>query len=98
MITRRQFSRAIAAGLVVPALSGRSVHAKPMAGVRVGVQTYSFRELPRPAGGDAVDVVIAAMRSCGLDECELWSPQLEPAQSGGDPAPSAEERQRGREA
>jgi len=46
--------------------------------VRVGVQTYSFRELPRPDGGDAVDVVIQAMRACGLADCELWAPQVEP--------------------
>jgi sugar phosphate isomerase/epimerase len=79
MISRRQFSRTVAAGLVLPTLTGRRVHASPIHGVRVGVQTYSFRELPRPAGGDAVDVVIGAMKACGLDECELWSPQIEPA-------------------
>jgi sugar phosphate isomerase/epimerase len=48
-------------------------------GVRVGAQTYSFRALPRPAGGDMVDVLIQAFTECGLRECELWSPQIEPA-------------------
>jgi sugar phosphate isomerase/epimerase len=83
MITRRQFSRAAIAGLALPALTGRWAAAGLVNGVRVGVQTYSFRDLPRPAGGDAVDVVIGAMKACGLDECELWSPQIEPASSGG---------------
>ena len=48
-------------------------------GVRIGAQTYSFRDLPRPAGAaDSVDVVIKAMQEAGLSECELFSPQLEP--------------------
>src|SRR5205814_9033635 len=48
-------------------------------GVRVGVQTYSFRDLPRPAGAaDSVDVVIKAMLDAGVGECELFAPQLEP--------------------
>src|SRR5207244_1535816 len=48
-------------------------------GVRIGAQTYSFRDLPRPAGAsDSVDVVIAALTEAGLTECELFAPQLEP--------------------
>ena len=35
-------------------------------GVRVGAQTYSFRNLTRPPGGDMVDVLIRAMTECGL--------------------------------
>jgi sugar phosphate isomerase/epimerase len=97
MVTRREFSRTALAGLAWPALAGRSALASPVGGVRLGVQTYSFRDLPRPAGGDAVDVVIAAMRESGLDECELWSPQIEPAQALGRDA-SPEDRQRAREA
>lgn len=75
-LTRRQFWQTTAAGLLVPAWTGRA--AAPISGVRVGVQTYSFRELPRTASGDGVDVIIGAMKACGLDECELWSPQVEP--------------------
>jgi sugar phosphate isomerase/epimerase len=33
----------------------------------------------RPAGSDMVDPIIAAMKECGLTECELWAPQIEPA-------------------
>jgi sugar phosphate isomerase/epimerase len=45
------------------------------------VQTYSFRELTKaapPASMDAIDIVIRAMTECGLKECELYSPQVEP--------------------
>src|SRR6266699_361684 len=69
-------------------------------GVRVGVQTYSFRDLPRTPGGDAVDTVIKAMTECGLSECELFAPQLEPqfnaggrgtrGARGGAPSPAAQ--------
>jgi sugar phosphate isomerase/epimerase len=48
-------------------------------GVRIGAQTYSFRALPRPAEGDMSDALVAAFTECGLRECELWSPQIEPA-------------------
>jgi sugar phosphate isomerase/epimerase len=48
-------------------------------GVRLGAMTYSFRDLPRtPGAADAVDVVIKALRDCGIGEIELYSPQLEP--------------------
>ena len=53
--------------------------AQTPAGVRLGAQTYSFRDIPRAAGGDGVGPVIAAMTACGLKECELWAPQVEPA-------------------
>jgi sugar phosphate isomerase/epimerase len=49
-------------------------------GVRLGVQTYSFRDLPRQPGRDAVDTVIQAMTADGITECELWAPQVEPPQ------------------
>ena len=77
--------------MVLPALSGR--WAAPIHGVRVGVQTYSFRELPRGGSADATDALIAAMQSCGLDECELWSPQIEPASGT-----ASADRQKAREA
>lgn len=95
MLSRRQFGQVTAAGLVLPIVAGRWSSAAPIQGVRVGVQTYSFRSLPRTAGGDAVDAIVEAMRACGLDECELWSPQIEPAAAR--PATSAELQQQGRE-
>ena len=48
-------------------------------GVHVGAQTYSFRDLPQTAGGDAIDNVIKALVECGIGECELFAPQVEPA-------------------
>ncbi|MGE0816489.1 MAG: sugar phosphate isomerase/epimerase family protein [Vicinamibacterales bacterium] len=77
MTNRRDFSRAAAAAAVWPVLSGRLARAAPVAGVPLGVQTYSFREIARPAAPEALDVVLQSMNACGVDECELWSPQIE---------------------
>jgi len=76
MYTRREFGQLTLGGVALPLL-GRLADSK-VGGVRLGVQTYSFRDLPRPDGGDAVDVIIKAMTECGLSECELWAPQVEP--------------------
>jgi len=78
-ITRREFGAITLGALALPAL-GR---AQTVGGVRIGVQTYSFRELPRPGGSDATAAIIDAMKTCGLTDCELWSPQIEPAAPGG---------------
>jgi sugar phosphate isomerase/epimerase len=79
MLTRREFGALALSTLTTPAL----VRAQTVSGVRLGVQTYSFRELPRPGGGDLVDPIIAAMKVCGLTECELWAPQIEPVAVSG---------------
>ena len=76
--TRREFGRVAAGALALPALGAGRLADSKIAGVRLGVQTYSFRELPRADGSDQVDAVIAAMKQCGLSECELWAPQVEP--------------------
>src|SRR3954465_6299927 len=91
MYTRREFGQLALAGMTLPLIDS------PVSGVRIGVQTYSYRDLPRPAGAaDSVDVVIAAMKESGLTECELFSPQLEPqfargarGQRGAPPPPEA---------
>ena len=93
MISRREFGRLALAGLALP----RVVVAadSTVSGVRLGAQTYSFRDLPRTPGGDAVDAVVKAMTDCGLSECELFAPQLEPqfpagrGQRGAPPSPEA---------
>jgi sugar phosphate isomerase/epimerase len=79
MMTRREFGMLTLAGVALPRLAGAQV----TGGVRLGVQTYSFRDLPRSPGGDAVDAIIKAMRECGITECELWAPQVEPQSGGG---------------
>jgi sugar phosphate isomerase/epimerase len=90
MYSRREFGQMSLAALALPrALAAADAKA---GGVRLGVQTYSFRDLPRPEGGDAADVIIKAMTECGLAECELWSPQIEP-RSGwkpGTPRPASD--------
>ncbi len=76
MYTRREFGSLTLAGLVSPRLAAASGDAA--AAVRLGAQSYSFRDLPRGPGGDSVDGVIKAFTEVGLSECELWAPQVEP--------------------
>src|SRR5215475_338898 len=75
MYTRREFGQLTIGSLAFP-LTGKLAETK-VGGVQLGVQTYSFRELPRAPGTDHVDVTIAAMKDCGLSECELFAPQVE---------------------
>jgi sugar phosphate isomerase/epimerase len=77
MLTRREFGSLALAGLV--RLKPDATYASTVAGVRLGVQTYSFRDVPRTAEGDMIEPLIRAMVACGFDECELWAPQVEPA-------------------
>jgi sugar phosphate isomerase/epimerase len=78
MLTRREFG-VLAAATVGGLKREAALWAQGAAGVRLGAQTYSFRDIPRTADGDAVGPVIAAMTACSLNECELWSTQVEPA-------------------
>jgi sugar phosphate isomerase/epimerase len=94
MLTRREFGTIAVGSLALPALA----RSQTVSGVRLGVQTYSFRELMRPAGGDLVEPIIAAMKECGLTECELWAPQIEPASTFGRGRPTPEQAQQTREA
>ncbi len=81
MYTRREFGKLTLAGLALPRVAAAAD--SKVGGVPLGTQTYSFRDLPRTPGGDAVDTVIKAMRDCGLTECELFAPQVEPQFSTG---------------
>jgi sugar phosphate isomerase/epimerase len=76
-ITRRAFHKLALTGLAFPRLAHAAIDSV-VGGVPVGVQTYSFRDLPRPEGGDASSAIIQAIVACGLGECEVWAPQLEP--------------------
>src|SRR5262245_431838 len=99
MYTRRDFAKLALAAFALP----QAAPNKPtlqLGGVRVGAQSYSFRALPRPPGGDLVDELIRAFTACGLGECELWSPQIEPAQPSiarGDTPELQKARQQARE-
>ena len=91
MFTRREFATIALSGLMVrlvpdltleaarAAQAGGGASNSSINGVRIGAQTYSFRALPRPAEGDMSDALVKAFTECGLRECELWSPQIEPA-------------------
>ena len=97
MLRRREFGFLMGATLVGARFTADTT--QEISGVRIGVQTYSFRDLPRPAGAaDAVDVVIKAMKDSGVSECELYAPQLEPAQpAGGGSAPPLPEAGKARD-
>jgi sugar phosphate isomerase/epimerase len=82
MYTRRQFGTMTLAALALPGLGAAAIDSR-ISGVRLGAQSYSFRDLPRTPGGDAVDAIVAAFTQVGLGECELWSPQIEPALPAG---------------
>ena len=89
MVSRREFGMAALGALALPRALMAAIDST-VRGVRLGVQTYSFRDLPRPEGGDMVDVIVKAMTEDGLGECELWSPQLEPRSgSSGSGRPAA---------
>ena len=73
MYSRRDFGKMALAGVAAPSLAKIN---STIQGVRLAVQTYSFREFPPETG---VDSVIKAMVEIGLGECELYSPQADPA-------------------
>jgi len=75
MFTRRDFGKISLAAL--PLASAFAKINSKINGVRLGVQTYSFRDLP-PEG--IVDTVIKAMTDIGLGECEVFASQFEPLQ------------------
>jgi sugar phosphate isomerase/epimerase len=78
MYTRREFGTLALAGLALPRLA-EAQRDSTFAGVRLGVQTYSFRDLPREPDGNFVGVLIKAMTAAGFRECELFAPHIEPS-------------------
>jgi sugar phosphate isomerase/epimerase len=62
-ITRREFHQLTIGGAIAGLV--------PYKGVRLGVQSYSFRDR-------ALDAAIDAMSKVGLTACELWQGHLEP--------------------
>jgi sugar phosphate isomerase/epimerase len=75
IIDRRQFSKGIAG--LIPAYVALAKSPKTVEGVRIGVCTYSFRDLPR-TNGDAIAPALQALKECQANICELFSPQVEP--------------------
>ena len=85
MLTRREWNRLVAAGLLSGA-AGRASRAQGgqaapggesrIRGVLIGVQSYSFRD--RDLQG-----LIDGMRAVGVASCELWQGHVEPRELGG---------------
>lgn len=80
--TRREFGQLALAGLPLALTTRLSA-----AGVRIGVQSYSFRAMP-------LAEAIAAMKQIGLTECELFAGHVEPrpARPAGAPPPTPGQR------
>ena len=72
MHTRRDFARIALAG--VPLSIALAKISSTFHGVRLGAQTYSFRDRP-------LDAVIEALVEVGLGDCELYAPHVEPKAS-----------------
>ena len=81
-LTRREWNRLVLGGLAGAAAARplARLHAaradSRFAGVRIGVQSYSFRDRP-------LDQAIAAMKDVGLTYCELWQDHVEPSRTSG---------------
>jgi sugar phosphate isomerase/epimerase len=95
MYNRREFGKLALAVVALPA--GARLSAQETAGVHLGVQTYSFRDIPRTADGDAIGPIIDAMKGAGFTECELWAPQIEPPERGGRAATNSPEARQARD-
>lgn len=81
-LTRREFGGVVAGGLVARPFASLGAQQKPdskIAGVRIGAQSYSFRDR-------SLDATIEAMASIGLAYCELWQSQVETSEVVGSTA------------
>lgn len=78
MLNRREFTTLALSTIAWPKLLAQT---NTVGGVTLGAQTYSFRQMERPQGRDMSDVLVKAFTDCGLRDCELWSPMLEPVKA-----------------
>ncbi|MBO0860449.1 MAG: sugar phosphate isomerase/epimerase, partial [Chloracidobacterium sp.] len=95
MYSRREFGKLTLAGLpMTVALARASAYGSgridsKINGVRIGVQSYSFRTLP-------LDEAISAMAKIGIGECELFAghvePRMGPPPGAGAGAPGGQQR------
>jgi len=76
MYTRRDFGKIAIAALPVSAAFAK-IDSR-VSGVRLGVQTYSFRDMTNGAA-DPIGIVIQAMTELGLGECELFEQHADTA-------------------
>jgi sugar phosphate isomerase/epimerase len=80
--SRRDFAKAALAGLPLARAWAARIDST-VKGVRLGAQTYSFRDFPRTPGVDNTDAIIQALKECGIGEIELFSPNVEPGRTPG---------------
>lgn len=81
-LTRREWHRLVLGGLAgslagAPWTTLAATNSR-IAGVRIGNQSYSFRDRP-------LDRAIAGMQAVGLTYCELWQSHVEPSPTSGVP-------------
>ncbi|HTZ72513.1 MAG TPA: TIM barrel protein [Candidatus Aquilonibacter sp.] len=76
MYTRREFGQILGAGLPLALLMRRVDSTYD--GVRLGVITYSFNDMPNVEGQDHVDNIIQNCQQCGAGLIELMSNHVEP--------------------
>jgi sugar phosphate isomerase/epimerase len=89
-LTRREWAAIVSAPVVARPMAHLTRQPRSIvAGVRIGAQTYTFRDRP-------LDEVPAAFRAVGLGFCELWSGHVESAQiiGGSGKIPREARRQR----
>src|SRR4051794_17525244 len=77
MLNRREFARAL---VVLPFVSQRPVSepASDINGVRIGLETFSFHDLPPAGDPRLLPTIIGNMREIGIAECEIMSGHVEP--------------------
>lgn len=82
--SRRSFLKMTAASLPL-AFADSAVFADTAGptGVRLGVQTYSFRDMLNTPGS-TTEKMIAAIKQLGLTECEMFEPMLQPPELSAD--------------
>jgi len=71
--SRRDFGKAALAGIPLSMALAARVN-----GVTLGVMTYSYRALPQTPGVDRVDGQIAALKTNGSTDIELFEAELQP--------------------
>src|SRR4051812_14447892 len=77
-LSRREFGRIVGVGTPLATMVA-SLRAAAPEGVRLGVTTSSFRDLPRIPGRDNVDDVIRALQRARVTLVELALGNVEPA-------------------
>src|SRR5688500_2734615 len=88
LFTRREWGMAVTGALVAAPFARLEAQSRSViAGVRIGAQTYSFRDRP-------LDQVPAAFKAVGLSFAELWSGHVETAAAIGAPEGATREARR----